>query len=110
MSGLVAISGLRTRLTLESPLDTPDDTGAFVRSWTVIADIWARVVAQNGDQRFTADAIEVAISHHVMIRARADVANGMRFVLGARTLLIRAVTDPDGLGRHLLCRCEEFAP
>lgn len=44
------------------------------------------------------------------IRFRNDVAHGMRFLLGGRALLIRAVTDPDMRGRHLLCRCEEFAP
>ena len=107
---IVPVGALRTRLMLQAPADVPDDTGAYARNWTSIATLWGRVVSRDGHQQFEADAIEVAITHLVTIRARADVANGMRFVLGTRALLIRAVTDPDGRGRHLLCRCEEFAP
>lgn len=106
----VALAALRTRLVAQAPVDTPDDTGAFTRSWTTVATLWARVVPTDARQTFTADAIEVAISHHVTIRFRADVVNGMRFLLGDRALLIRAVTDTDMRGRFLLCRCEEFAP
>lgn len=104
------VGGLRTRLVLQGPVDTPDDTGAFSRSWTAVATLWANVVPVVARQQFPADAIEVAISHHVTIRGRADVVNGMRFLLGDRALLIRAVTDPEMRGRYLLCRCEEFAP
>lgn len=106
----VDVAALRTRLVAQAPVDMPDDTGAFARSWTTVATLWARVVPTDAKQTFTADAIEVAISHHVTIRFRTDVVNGMRFLLGERVLLIRAVTDPDMRGRLLLCRCEEFAP
>ena len=110
MSGATRIGALRTRLALEAPVDTPDDSGAFARGWTFVAALWGKVVPVAGQETFVADAIEVAISHRVTIRARTDVANGMRFRLGDRSLLIRAVVDPDGRGRQLLCRCEEFAP
>ena len=105
-----AVGALRTRLVVQAPVDTPDDTGAFTRTWTNVATLWAHMVPVSARQQFPADAIEVAISHHVTIRARADVVNGMRFLLGDRALLIRAITDPEMRGRHLLCRCEEFAP
>lgn len=104
------IAVLRTRLLLQVPVDAPDDTGAFTRSWAAIATVWGQVASQSAEQRFTANAIEADISHLVTIRMRSDIANGMRFMLGTRALLIRAVTDPDMRGRHLLCRCEEFAP
>ena len=110
MTNTSPIGGLRMRLLLQAPVDTPDDTGAFARSWTNVATLWGNVVPVSADQHFTADAIEVAISHRVTIRFRSDVVNGMRFLLGDRVLLIRAVTDPGMRSRHLLCRCEEFAP
>ena len=105
-----AVGALRTRLVVQAPVDTPDDTGAFTRTWTNVATLWANVVPVTAKQQYPADAIEVAISHHVTIRYRADVVNGMRFLLGNRALLIRAVTDTEMRGRYLLCRCEEFAP
>ena len=101
---------LRTRLLLQKPLDTPDDTGAFARSWINVTAVWAQVIPVAGEERFTADAIEVAISHRVTLRSRGDVTNGMRFLLDDRALLIRSVIDPVSRGRFLLCRCEEFAP
>jgi SPP1 family predicted phage head-tail adaptor len=104
------IGAMRARLTLDAPVDMPDDTGGFVRSWTTIAQVWGRIAPQRADRALTADAIETAISHVVTIRARGDIANGMRFTFGARQLLIRAVLDPDGRGRIFECRCEEFAP
>ena len=110
MRPLRRIGALRTRLQLEAPVDTPDDTGAFVRTWAPVAALWGEVIAHSGDEAFTAGAIEVAISHLVAVRARDDIANGMRFVLGTRTLLIRSVTTADERQRFLLCRCEEFAP
>ena len=110
MSGRPRIGMLRTRLSLERPIDSADDSGAFARSWTQVAQLWGRVVPAGGDEQFTAGAIETAIPHVVMVRARSDIANGMRFTIGGRALLIRAVTDPDGRGRMLACRCEEFAP
>lgn len=105
-----SVSALRTRLVAQAPVDTPDDTGAFTRSWTSVATLWAEVVPLAATQQFVAESIEVEISHHVTIRFRVDVVNGMRFLLGDRALLIRAVTDPEMRGRHLLCRCGEFAP
>jgi SPP1 family predicted phage head-tail adaptor len=103
------IGVFRTRMSLESPVDTPDDTGAFARTWTFVAHLWGRVTPQRGEQDFVAGSIETAITHLVAIRTRADVVNGMRFTIGSRALLIRAVFDPDGRGRVLECRCEEFA-
>ncbi len=110
MTRAPTIGAMRTRLALEAPLDAPDDTGGLTRAWSPVTRLWGRVAPRNGEQRFTADAIEVAITHDVTIRARADVANGMRFRIGARALLIRAVLDPDERGRVFVCRCEEFAP
>ena len=110
MSARPDVGAMRTRLQLEAPVDVADDTGAFSRSWAPVAALWGKVVARRGDEAFVAGAIEVAISHDVTIRARGDVANGMRFTRGDRALLIRVVAAADDRGRFLLCRCEEFAP
>lgn len=56
------VAALRTRLVLQAPVDTPDDTGAFTRSWTDVSTLWARVVTASAEQHFTADSIEAVIS------------------------------------------------
>jgi SPP1 family predicted phage head-tail adaptor len=102
-----SIGALRQRMTLEAPVDTPDDSGAMTRSYAPLAQLWAKVTPLSGEARFVAEREEQAISSLALIRWRADVTSRMRLVAGARALLIHSVFDPDGRRRFLLCRCEQ---
>ena len=109
MSRAATLGQLRSRVTLETPVDSPDDTGALARVWTPVADLWAQISPQQGGEIFVAGAQETVLAHEVVIRWRPDVAAPMRFRLGARALYIRASFDPDQKRRRLVCRCEEYA-
>lgn len=104
----IAIADLRTRATLEQPVDTVDSAGALLRTWTPVADVWAKVTPRNGAESFAAGAQESAIAYDATIRWRADASSPMRLRIGARALYIRAAFDPDGRKRFLVCRCEEI--
>ncbi|SMH42829.1 phage head closure protein [Mesorhizobium australicum] len=98
---------LRTELVLEEASRTPDGAGGFTESWTGIATVFARLQPIVVRDRFGADQTIEEVTHRVTIRHRPDVASGMRFVMGDRTLSILTVHDPDETGRYLVCRTRE---
>lgn len=102
-----AIGAMRLRMTLEAPVDTPDDSGSMTRSYVAVAQLWAKLTPLSGEARFLAEREEQAIACLAQIRWRADVTSSMRLVAGARKLLIQSVYDPDERRRFLVCRCEE---
>ena len=110
MSRPVEIGELRRRVTLEAPIDALDDAGSTTRSYAPLGDIWAQVTPMRGESRFEASRQESSITHIVRIRWRDDVTSEMRFALGSRRLLIRAVFDPNERKAFLTCHCEEIKP
>ena len=103
------IGDLDQRLSLEQPLDTPDDIGGVTRAWTRVDDIWAQVKPAAGAENFVGEREESAITHRVLIRWRPDVTGAMRLRLGARVFAIHAALDWDTRRRFLLLQCEEIA-
>ncbi|MEQ8480017.1 MAG: phage head closure protein [Hoeflea sp.] len=111
MAGLWLDPGrLSTRLRLESPADEGDGQGGVDGGWTVIADLWGRVEPLRAVPREEAGAAIAPVIHRVTIRHRQDVCQDMRFVFRGRSLLVRAVRDPDESRRYLICDCEETRP
>jgi SPP1 family predicted phage head-tail adaptor len=102
------IGGLRHRLTLEAPIDTPDGAGGFSRSFAPVADLWARVAPSGARENFVEQRAEQATNLVVIIRWRDSVAKDMRFVHRTRKLRIQSVVDPDERRRFLICQCEEI--
>ena len=109
MSRRIASGDMRSRVTLQTPVDSVDDSGALLRVWTSIVDVWAKIETQRGSELFVAGEQETVLAHLVTIRWRPDTASPMRFLLGSRALYIRAAFDPDSRRRHLVCRCDEYA-
>lgn len=109
MSRLASVGELRARVALERPDDTVDDSGALVRVWMPVADVWAKIAPRRGAELFVAGEQETVLTHEVTIRWRPDAASPMRFRIGARALHIRAAFDPDGRREFLVCVCEEYS-
>ena len=107
MSG-ANIGALRHRVTLEAPVDAPDGAGGFSRSFTPIANLWARVAPGGAREDFVEQRAEQAANHVVTIRWRDDVTKDMRFVHRGRKLRIQSTVDPDERRRFLVCQCEEI--
>lgn len=109
MTSAATIGALRHRLTLEAPVDVPDELGGFTRSFAPVAQLWARIEALGGNEQFIEQQIVQTRRYAVKIRWRPDVANEMRFVFRGRKLVIRNVEDSDEGRRFLKCVCEEFS-
>lgn len=103
----VRIGDLDRRMTLERPIDTPDDIGGVTRSWVPVAQIWANVQPARGSFAFAGERAESVLSHRVTIRWRPDVTGAMRLRDGDRIFIIHAALDGDMRRRTMVCQCEE---
>ena len=111
MGALIVDPGrLNARLVLETPADLPDGQGGVAEGWTAVASLWGRIEPLRGVPGEAAGASIAPVTHRVTIRYRDDVRHAMRFVHRGRSLVIRAVRDPDESRRYLVCDCEENRP
>ena len=105
-----AISGLRSRLTLEAPVDVPDDTGGVSRSYAAAGNVWGQILPAKGIDRFVGERMEESITHAIRLRFQPGLTAAMRLRLGARVFLIHGVEDIDEHRRFVMCQCEEIKP
>jgi SPP1 family predicted phage head-tail adaptor len=103
------IADLDRRLSLEQPVDTPDDIGGVARVWAHVDNLWAQVTTASGSEVFAGQREESVLTHRVLIRWRPDVTGAMRLRDGARIFAIHAAHDWDTQRRFLLLQCEEIA-
>lgn len=103
------VGALRRRLLLEAPVETEDGASGCLRSFETIAAVWAQVEWLSGDERWRGERPEQAASHRITLRWRAGVDAGQRLRDGERVFNIRAVGDPDGGRRRLVCLVEEVS-
>lgn len=101
---------LNVRLVLERPVETADGQGGVTTGFSALATLWARIEPRAAKADEAAGALQVAVTHRIWLRRRADLAGGMRLRKGARRFAIRAFRDPDETGRYTLCDCEEMKP
>ncbi|RDJ22996.1 head-tail adaptor protein [Bosea caraganae] len=105
-----SVGALRRRLILEAPVATPDGLGGATQVYATVAALWAQVEWMSGDERWRAGRPEQFATHRVTLRWRAGLDAGQRLRDGARIYEIRAVDDPDGSRRRLICLVEEARP
>jgi SPP1 family predicted phage head-tail adaptor len=105
-----SVGALRRRLTLEATVATPDGLGGATQAYATVAALWAQVEWMSGDERWRAGRPEQFATHRVILRWRAGIDAGQRLRDGARIYEIRAVDDPDGSRRRLICLVEEVRP
>lgn len=102
-----AVGALRRRLVLEAPVETPDGAGGQLASFETVAAVWAQVEWLSGNERWRGERPEQAASHRITLRWRSDVDAGRRLRDGDKVFDIKAVGDPDGGRRCLICLVEE---
>jgi SPP1 family predicted phage head-tail adaptor len=94
---------------LEVPLESPDGFGGVIRSYAAGPQVWGAIEMLKGEERVRAGRSEEAITHRVTMRYRDGVTAAMRLARGLRRFAIRAVADPDGTRRELVCLVEEIS-
>ena len=102
-----AIGKMRSWITLQQAVRTPDGGGGASVTWTSVSDLWARIMPVSGTESVDADGLKGRITHEIWIRWRADAGPHMRFVLGSRIFDIRSAIDVEETHRFQRCLVEE---
>jgi SPP1 family predicted phage head-tail adaptor len=109
MNAPPTIGAMRQRVTIEAPVDAPDEAGGFTRTYLAIAQAWASIEPIGAREQFAQQRLEQSTTHVVTIRWRAELRSQMRFDFKGRKLVIRTVEDNGERRRHLTCLCEEIS-
>jgi SPP1 family predicted phage head-tail adaptor len=86
---------LKTRLVIQQPVETPDDQGGVVRTWTAFATVWAQVTPLSARRDMQADADGATQSYRIVLRSNLSLTLQHRFSDGARIYRIIAIRDRD---------------
>ena len=86
---------LKTRLVIQRPVETPDDQGVVVRTWTTFATVWAQVTPLSARRGVEADSDGATQSYRIVLRSNFSFTLQHRFSDGARIYRIVAIRDRD---------------
>ena len=89
---------LRTRLQVQSPVETDDGQGGVARSYTTLTTVWAQVTpfsARGGGADVQADAEGATVKYRILLRSNFILTLQHRLVDGARIYRIAAIRDAD---------------
>ena len=86
---------LKTRLVIQQPIETPDDQGGVVRSFTTFATVWAQVTPLAARASVEADADGATQKYRIVLRSNLSLTLDHRFSDGARIHRINAIRDRD---------------
>jgi SPP1 family predicted phage head-tail adaptor len=103
------ISSLTDRLAYQRRDTSLESAGGQAVAYVPVATLWGRVRGLSVRQGASADARAALASHSVVVRFRADVRPGDRFVHRGRNLYVLGAEDIDGGRAFLACRCTETA-
>lgn len=91
---------LRTRLTLEAPVETDDGQGGVTRGYATFAKVWAQLTPLGARHDVAADADDVALRVRIIVRCGYVLTLQHRFVDGARVYRILSFHERDN-GRFI---------
>jgi head-tail adaptor len=89
---------LKTRLQVQSPVETDDGQGGVVRSYTTLTTAWAQVTpvaARSSGAGVEADAEGATVKYRILMRSNFVLTLQHRLVDGARIYRIAGIRDAD---------------
>lgn len=95
------------QLTIENEVEVADGLGGFSKTYQAADTVWAHICPLSVSAMNEADAQVSKVTHRILLRFRAGVSAGSRFVTGTRRFHVETVRDPDETGRYLECMAVE---
>lgn len=96
MVAVINPGDLDQRVRIETQSNASDGYGGSVLTWTLLAEVWARVRPVSGRERAEAAAVEAPALYRVVIRRRSDLTEGMRVVWNGQAFNLRFIADGGG--------------
>jgi len=107
----VKSGALRSRLTLQRPVRTPDGQGGFTLTWQNVATVWAQITPLAGREYMFAEQLATGLTHQVSIRYYTGLDPTWRGVTNdGETLNIRSASNPDSRKHEHALFCEQVVP
>jgi SPP1 family predicted phage head-tail adaptor len=67
--------GLKSRrVVIERPIDSTDDLGDAITTYTAVATVWASVEPLRGEERFEAQQVTADVTHRIRFRWGSVIA------------------------------------
>jgi SPP1 family predicted phage head-tail adaptor len=99
---------LRSRLTLEAPVEAADGAGGVVRSYDAVATLWAEVTPVSASRALEAARLGARVTHRIVIRFSDDITTTHRLREENRVFRIVSLRDRDGRKRFLVIEADEI--
>ena len=84
---------LRTRLTLQVPVEIPDGQGGVARSYDDVADVWAQVTLLSSRDNVVAEADGASQRARIVVRSPLALTLQHRFIDGDQIFRIIGTRD-----------------
>lgn len=92
-------SRLRHKLALQQEIRSSDNVGGYSRVWETLCEVWAEILPLTssahviGHEYHAAGQLQSRVSHRIVMRYRAGITPGMRFMFEKRIFAIRALMN-----------------
>ena len=86
---------LDRRITIQSFTTTTDDFGEVVKSFTTLAEVWAKVEEKRGNEGEDGNQLVATKRVEFFIRYRSDINEQMRIVYSNETYKIETILNAD---------------
>lgn len=86
---------LDRRITIQSFTTTTDDFGEVVKSFTTLANVWAKVEDKRGNEGEDGNQLVATKRVEFLIRYRSDINEQMRIQYNNETYKIEAILNAD---------------
>jgi SPP1 family predicted phage head-tail adaptor len=86
---------LDRRITIQSFTTTTDDFGEVVKSFTTLANVWAKVEEKRGNEGEDGNQLVATKRVEFLIRYRSDINEQMRIQYNNETYKIEAILNAD---------------
>ena len=96
---------LKTRLTLEAPVETDDGQGGVIRDYATFVKVWAQVTPLGARGDVAADADGAAVRYRIVVQCGYVLTLQHRLVDGARIYRILSFHERDN-GRFIEIEAE----
>ena len=100
---------LDRRITIQSFTTTTDDFGEVVKSFTTLAEVWAKVEEKRGNEGEDGNQLVATKRVEFFIRYRSDINEQMRIVYNNETYKIETILNADARKafQKILTRCAD---